>query len=225
MGQLCGHCLYTCWWFKVHVSSPIRRSSRPDVVSVTVDGDDACTHFVTVTALWRNPERETAFLLAENKDTGEVHRCDVIVDAIKEIGIETTTRKLYLEDSPEKFQIWARDSEGEYVLTLSQWEQYLLCCNQHLLALPSAIILSPPEYFFNIWTKPMLNGVELWLFWQQSLNSWSWSAYYAINTLSVSCFFLCRKKPLLIIVAYQWISVFIMWYLQDRLVTHSHIYR
>lgn len=77
-------------------------------------GDPACSHTVTVTAQWRNPGRETAFLLAENKDTGEVLRCDVIVDSITAIGIETTTRELYLEDSPEKFQIWARDSEGEF---------------------------------------------------------------------------------------------------------------
>ena len=50
--------------------------------------------------------------MAENKDTGEVHRCDVIVDSIKAIGIETTTRKLYLDSPSQKFQIWARDAEG-----------------------------------------------------------------------------------------------------------------
>ena len=41
-----------------------------------------------------------------------MHRCDVIVDSIKAIGIETTTRKLYLDSPSQKFQIWARDAEG-----------------------------------------------------------------------------------------------------------------
>ena len=91
-----------------------RSSSHPEVASVTVNGDSACSHSVTVTAVHREPNRVTTFLLAENTDTGEVLRCDVIVDSITSIGIETTTRELYLEDSPEKFQIWARDSEGKF---------------------------------------------------------------------------------------------------------------
>ena len=44
--------------------------------------------------------------------TGEQLRCDVIVDAIKAIVIETTTRELYLEDSPEQFVLRALDDEG-----------------------------------------------------------------------------------------------------------------
>lgn len=69
---------------------------------------------MTVTAVYRQPDRVTTFLLAENEETGEVLRCDVIVDSISVISIETTTRELYLEDSPEKFQMSARDSEGVY---------------------------------------------------------------------------------------------------------------
>lgn len=89
-----------------------RSSSRPEVASIDTSGDDECTNSVTVTAQHRHPNRVTTFLLAENSETGEVLRCDVIVDSITAIGIETTTRVLYLEDSPEKFQIWAKDSEG-----------------------------------------------------------------------------------------------------------------
>ena len=37
----------------------------------------------------------------------------MIVDAIKAIDIETTTRELYLEDSPEQFILRALDDEGQ----------------------------------------------------------------------------------------------------------------
>lgn len=66
-----------------------------------------------MTALHRVPERVTAFLLAESQQTGEILRCDVIVDSITSIVIETTTRELYLEDSPEKFQMLAHDDKGK----------------------------------------------------------------------------------------------------------------
>lgn len=79
---------------------------------MTVEGDPSCSHVVTVTAKSRSANRATAILLAESKETGEVLRCDVIVDSISSIGVETTTRELFLEDSPEKFQMFARDSEG-----------------------------------------------------------------------------------------------------------------
>ena len=40
-------------------------------------------------------------------------RCDVIVDVIRAIDIETTTKELYLEDSPEQFLLRGLDDEGE----------------------------------------------------------------------------------------------------------------
>lgn len=89
-----------------------RTSSHPDIVTATVNGDPTCSHAVTVTSHHRDPSRVTTFLLAENQETGEILRCDVIVDAIETIGIETTARELYLDELPEKFQLWARDSDG-----------------------------------------------------------------------------------------------------------------
>ena len=44
--------------------------------------------------------------------TGQVLRCDAIVDIINEIKIVSTTRELHLEDSPLELKIHARDSEG-----------------------------------------------------------------------------------------------------------------
>lgn len=45
--------------------------------------------------------------------TGQVLRCDAIVDLIHGIQIVSTTRELYLEDAPLELKIQALDSEGE----------------------------------------------------------------------------------------------------------------
>jgi hypothetical protein len=47
--------------------------------------------------------------------TGQVLRCDAIVDLIHGIQIVSTTRELYLEDSPLELKIQALDSEGDHV--------------------------------------------------------------------------------------------------------------
>lgn len=44
--------------------------------------------------------------------TGNVLRCDVIVDAISEIEVITTTRELFLEDAPEMFSVQAKNDQG-----------------------------------------------------------------------------------------------------------------
>lgn len=44
--------------------------------------------------------------------TGQVLRCDAIVDIISDIQIVSTTRELHLEDSPLELKIHALDSEG-----------------------------------------------------------------------------------------------------------------
>lgn len=56
--------------------------------------------------------------------TGQVLRCDAIVDVISEIQIVSTTRELYLEDSPLELKINALDSEGKCVL----YTFILMCC-------------------------------------------------------------------------------------------------
>lgn len=45
--------------------------------------------------------------------TGQVLRCDAIVDLIHGIQVVSTTRELYLEDSPLELKIHALDSEGK----------------------------------------------------------------------------------------------------------------
>ncbi|NWX41258.1 PO210 protein, partial [Steatornis caripensis] len=51
--------------------------------------------------------------------TGQVLRCDAIVDIIHDIQIVSTTRELYLEDSPLELKIQALDSEGNTFSTLA----------------------------------------------------------------------------------------------------------
>ncbi|NXY86796.1 PO210 protein, partial [Alcedo cyanopectus] len=51
--------------------------------------------------------------------TGQVLRCDAIVDIIDGIQIVSTTRELYLEDSPLELKIQALDSEGNTFSTLA----------------------------------------------------------------------------------------------------------
>ena len=44
--------------------------------------------------------------------TGEILKCIVIVESISRFEIQTTTRLLYLEDSPEELIIQGYDEEG-----------------------------------------------------------------------------------------------------------------
>ena len=53
-----------------------------------------------------------------NLVSGQQVRCDVIVDVIHSIDVETTTRELYLEDSPEQFFLRGLDDEGAYEISI-----------------------------------------------------------------------------------------------------------
>jgi len=50
--------------------------------------------------------------------TGELLKCIVIIDSLHRIEIETTTRLLYLEDSPEEMMVRGYDAEGRYNLLI-----------------------------------------------------------------------------------------------------------
>jgi nuclear pore complex protein Nup210 len=55
-------------------------------------------------------------VLAEDVSSGEILRCDVILDVIDQLGVLTTTRELYLEEAPETFELWATDSQGNIIV-------------------------------------------------------------------------------------------------------------
>lgn len=93
-----------------------RTSSRPDIVEVTpveVDEFHQCSIKAVVSAVTKDPTRNTVIILAEEVRTGFVLRCDVIVDDIKSLSIVTTTRELYMEEAPEVFEVRAIDDQGK----------------------------------------------------------------------------------------------------------------
>jgi nuclear pore complex protein Nup210 len=73
---------------------------------------------VKITAISKEKAKKTAILLAESHHTGEVLRCDVILDVIHKFGVHTTTRELYLEEAPEAFELMAQDAQGNDFTTL-----------------------------------------------------------------------------------------------------------
>lgn len=85
-----------------------------------------CSYQASVTTISKEKRRNTAIVLAEDVSTGDILRCDVILDMIHHLGVLTTTRELYLEEAPETFELWAQDSQGNAFTTLEgiefNWE-------------------------------------------------------------------------------------------------------
>uniref|UniRef100_A0A3P8X2Y5 Nucleoporin 210 n=1 Tax=Cynoglossus semilaevis TaxID=244447 RepID=A0A3P8X2Y5_CYNSE len=97
-------------------------SNRPEVASVQAVDEEAgrgCSRRAVLQALSTQHSRLTSIILAEDVVTGQVLRCDAIVDIIREIQIVSTTRELHLEDSPLELRIYALDSEGNTFSTLA----------------------------------------------------------------------------------------------------------
>lgn len=79
---------------------------------------------ITITAISREKAKKTAIVLAESRETGEILRCDVILDLVHSINVHTTTRELYLEEAPETFALKAQDAQGNDFTTLEGVEFY-----------------------------------------------------------------------------------------------------
>ncbi|NXC88611.1 PO210 protein, partial [Cercotrichas coryphoeus] len=96
-------------------------STRPEVASIEPLGQAGCrcSQRALVQARSSQPTRLTAIISAEDTLTGQVLRCDAIVDLIHGIQVVSTTRELYLEDSPLELKIHALDSEGNTFSTLA----------------------------------------------------------------------------------------------------------
>ncbi|XP_073900657.1 nuclear pore membrane glycoprotein 210 isoform X2 [Castor canadensis] len=99
----------------------LRSSTRPEVASIEPLGpnEHQCSQKAVVQARLTQPARLTSIIFAEDITTGQVLRCDAIVDLIHGIQIVSTTRELYLEDSPLELKIQALDSEGNTFSTLA----------------------------------------------------------------------------------------------------------
>lgn len=74
----------------------------------------------------REKVRNTPLVLAEETTSGEVLRCDVILDVIHSFKVITTTRELFLQEAPEKFELMAHDVFGNAFSSLENvkfnWE-------------------------------------------------------------------------------------------------------
>ncbi|XP_062607902.1 nuclear pore membrane glycoprotein 210-like [Saccostrea cucullata] len=100
------------------------QSTQQEVATIQLvnSTDGECAFSAVISAVSKSPYRKTSMVLAENKVTGEVLRCIVIVEAISRFEIETTTRLLYLEDSPEELIIKGYDEEGNVFSSLAGLE-------------------------------------------------------------------------------------------------------
>jgi nuclear pore complex protein Nup210 len=70
-----------------------------------------------VSAVISEVGRHTAIIIAEDVSSGEVLRCDVIVDSIASLSIVTTTREIFIEEAPEVFEVRAYDDLGMLLLS------------------------------------------------------------------------------------------------------------
>ncbi|XP_041366942.1 nuclear pore membrane glycoprotein 210-like [Gigantopelta aegis] len=96
------------------------RSTRQDVAQVQlIDSPDGeCSNKAVVYVISKSAHQMTTVVLAENWVTGEILKCNVIVDEISKLLIDTTTRLLYLEDSPEELTVRGYDTEGNIFSSL-----------------------------------------------------------------------------------------------------------
>lgn len=74
-----------------------------------------CSSAVLVQSVIKDLTRNTAIVIAEDIKTGSFLRCDVIVDAINTLKLVTTTRELFIKETPEAFEVRAYDNlENEF---------------------------------------------------------------------------------------------------------------
>ncbi|XP_017061137.1 nuclear pore membrane glycoprotein 210 [Drosophila ficusphila] len=103
-------------------------SSRQDLISVMpiYNGFSECAYQAVVTVRTHERRRNTAIVFAEEMQTGETLRSDVIVDAVASLNVRTATRQLYLEEAPAMFELHAFDEQGNEFFTLEgiefDWE-------------------------------------------------------------------------------------------------------
>ncbi|XP_038670312.1 nuclear pore membrane glycoprotein 210-like isoform X3 [Scyliorhinus canicula] len=99
-------------------------STRPDVATIEPVYQNACecSNTALISVRSTQPTRLTSIIIAEETVTGQVLRCDVMVDLINQIEIVSTTRELYVDDSLLKLTVRALDEEGN---TFSSLEGFI----------------------------------------------------------------------------------------------------
>ncbi|GFQ93915.1 nuclear pore membrane glycoprotein 210 [Trichonephila clavata] len=145
-------------------------SSRYDLVTVTPLPSDreraSCTTKAIVSAVSRYPERENAIILVEDEKSGQILRCDIVIDSVHSVEIITTTRVLFLEDAPEAFEVVAKNDQGDTFTNLAgvafQWslESDSLASDAYgvlrFLKFADSVYKTPPSVEY--WEKQNLHG-------------------------------------------------------------------
>ncbi|XP_058863562.1 nuclear pore membrane glycoprotein 210-like [Acipenser ruthenus] len=121
-----------------------------------------CSRSAVVSALSTQPSRLASGIVAEEMVTGQVLRCSVVVDVICSIEIVSTTRELYLDDSPLELSVRALDQEGNTFSSLAgltfQWSAVKDPETEAAPDSPDRVRFvwftdaeySPPEYILNM---------------------------------------------------------------------------
>lgn len=89
---------------------------RPNTVRLQcadADTELGCCSRMIVSSGIKELRRYTETVLAEDVHSGLVLRCEVILDAIHSLNIVTTTREIFLDESPELFEVRAYDDQGK----------------------------------------------------------------------------------------------------------------
>ncbi|KAK9511181.1 hypothetical protein O3M35_005792 [Rhynocoris fuscipes] len=119
-------------------------SSRPDLISVS-NGQSKCSRSAVVTVVTRDMNRNTAVVLAQEHNLGQVLRADVILDTIDSLTLVTVTRKLHLDEPPELFEVKALDKFGNMFTSLLGVEFHWSITNQAGSTSPFARIIPVSE--------------------------------------------------------------------------------
>lgn len=75
-----------------------------------------CSSKASVFSLSNEKVRKIAIIFAEDSNSGETIRCDVIVDTIASLQIVSKTKELFVGDAPELFEVSAFDDQGTYFI-------------------------------------------------------------------------------------------------------------
>lgn len=99
----------------------LRTLSRLDIIQIIPVNQNKnlkCSSEVILSTITKEFMRNTVIVLVEEVTTKEVLRCDVIVDVISDLRVVTKTRQLFVEESPEIFEVRAYDDQGNCLFSL-----------------------------------------------------------------------------------------------------------
>lgn len=88
-------------------------SSRPDIASVKPIENDSCSKRAIVTVVSTVPKRQSTIITAHEQKTNLQIRCDVEIDVIKKIVIQTTTKEIVYGELPETIKIYAYSGKND----------------------------------------------------------------------------------------------------------------